>query len=267
MTDCCRLLINQHEETRRLLAGLKDRMAANGEDVPALYNALALDLKQHFVLEEQGLFETASQYRSMMLMEVEHDDLLVLLDAFGQALRDCWGRSLSEQAWQGFHKLQERLLAHMKEEEDGIFPLIDRWLEPEEQQKVLRRFYELQADMQMHAPALLRPVPTYEVLDTAIFKTIQRPIAYESLYEQEHASVQHLMLRAGHSLARHWAGQHQCLLVLSGRMLLTTDDASHELGPSQVARLDSRLWFSLHAMEDSHALLFKIWPHPHFAKA
>jgi hemerythrin-like domain-containing protein len=276
MTDCCQLLIAQHAETRRLLGLLEESLkaltSARGElaSVKALHEALVLDLGQHFVLEEQGLFETVNQYRSMILMEVEHDDLLALQKALGEAIHslgDVVSPSALEVAIERFLAFQDRLLAHMREEEAGIFPLVQRWLEPEEQQKVLRRFSELQAELQTHKPKLSRPTPGFDIFATKIFQPIARPIGYEILYEREHALLQHLTLQAGRSLAPHWAGQHQCVLLISGSVLFETSGHQQKLEPGMLARLESRLTFSFTALEDSHLVVFKIWPHPHFTKA
>lgn len=273
MINCCQLLIDQHAETRRLLEALATCIHADAIDLIAaqtLYEAIVLDLQQHYVLEEQGLFETVNQYRSMILMEVEHDDLLALQNTLGEALstlKDEAGPIEPDPLKQRFLSFQERLLAHMQEEEKGIFPLIQRWLEPEEQQKVLRRFSELQAAMKHQHPQLVRPVPQFKIRPTQIFQEITRPVSYETLYEREHTLIQHLTLQAGKTLASHWAGQHQYILVLSGSILLETPQQEpHELQPGMTAQLDSRLWFSLKAIQDSHLIVFKVWPHPHFAK-
>ena len=273
MIDCCQLLIAQHAETRRLLSVLESEIqafTAGQQDIKLFeehYRALVLDLKQHFILEEQGLFETVNQYRSMVLMEVEHDYLLDLQNALGSAVKGLKDDIESQLAIkQCFESFKKRLLAHMVEEEEGIFPLVQHWLEPEEQQKVLRRFSEIQEGFNEGIFQLQRPVPEFEILPTQIFHAVSRPIGYETLYEREHTTVQHLMLQAGKSLAQHWAGQHQCILVLSGNAVFDARDQQKTLTPGMIVRLDSRLWFSLSAIEDSHLVLFKVWPHPHFAK-
>lgn len=275
MTDCCQLLIAQHAETRRLLESLEERLQAftsiqcDLASVEALYEAIVLDLGQHFVLEEQGLFETVNQYRSMILMEVEHDDLLMLQDVLGKAIKTLqhYPAVSLEEAEKCFKAFKERLLAHMWEEEAGIFPLIQRWLEPEEQQKVLRRFSELQESLRHQQAQLHRPTPGFEIMPTKFFQPVTKPIGYETLYEREHALIQHLALQAGQSLAPHWAGQHQCILLLSGSVLFETQEHKQELIPGMMTRLESRLLFSLKALEESHLVVFKIWPHPHFTKA
>jgi hypothetical protein len=64
----------------------------------------------------------------------------------------------------------------------------------------------------------------------------------------------------------HWAGQHQCMLVLSGEVAFETPEAIHMLKPGDMLKADSRLIFALSAVADSHLLSFKVWPHPHYTK-
>ena len=274
MIDCCRLLLVQHQETRRLLQSLEEYLTQYSSDssglaaAEAVYAALLLDLKQHFMLEEQGLFETVNQYRTMILMEVEHDDLLNLQANLGQALKSCQDSPQhSKDALLCFHALKDRLLVHMKEEEDGIFPLVNQWLEPEEKQKVLRRFSEIQGQLQVHEPQLIRAKPKLEVSGSKLFQPIMQPIAYELLYEHEHTTIQHLSLKANQALAFHWAGQNQCIVLVSGNITCETQEQVQELTPGMTCIIESRLLCSIKAITDSHLIVFKIWPHPHYTKA
>lgn len=270
MTDCCQLMLTQHAQTRRLLEQLEGALSAcvDGDRIQSLYLALTADLELHFALEEQGLFETVSQYRSMMLMEVEHDDLLDLHRELGEALKGLSENTQAlEEAKAGFNTFKERLLAHMYEEEAGIFPMVLRWLEPEEQQKVLRRFSELQARYQKERPRLRRPTPGYDIETTRLFQAVERPIRYDTLYEREHTQVQHLALQAEQTLSTHWAGQHQCIVLIAGKVLLETQGATETLTPGACVQLESQRRFSIKALDESHLLIFKVWPHPHFTKA
>ncbi len=270
---CCQLLIAEHRETERQLEHLEALLSNPGDwnHLQEVYIALEQDLKQHFALEEQALFLMLSPYRSMMLMEVEHDDLLTLQNAFEQTLvESVQQQSPAFRLHSNFQDFAARLRGHMREEEDGVFPLAEVVLEVEEKQRVLRGFNELQARFKNEAAALVRPTPGFKIQTTDIFTPLESTLAYQALYEREHSLVQHLWLKAGQSLAKHWSAQHQCLLVLSGEVFFETDTETNTqrilLTAGEQASIDSRLYFSLASQTDCHLLLYKTWPHPHYTK-
>jgi hemerythrin-like domain-containing protein/mannose-6-phosphate isomerase-like protein (cupin superfamily) len=278
MVNCCELLIAEHRRTEeilgRLSALLEDIFCTSAynhqswQSVRKLYGVLAQDLHQHFALEEKALFSVLSQYRTMMLMEVEHDDLLALQSAFAEQLA-IMGASAhgAEALMHRFFTFKNRLQAHILEEEQGIFPLAEEVLEPEEKRKVMRLYTELLEEKQMGGLSLIRPQPGFSVSSTELFKPFSKPMNYQSLYEKEHTSLQHLRIKAGQKQAMHWAGQNQCLLVISGEVAFETPEAIHMLKPGDMVRLDSRLIFALSAVADTHLLVFKAWPHPHYTKS
>lgn len=284
MPECCELLIAEHRRTEelvdRLEAMLKKAVSpqvAFGEagegNVPSwlsirkLYGLLAQDLQRHFALEEQALFSVLNQYRTMMLMEVEHDDLLALQADFAAHLSGVTEHVPNNEAvLTSFAAFRERLYAHMVEEERGIFPLAEAKLEPEEKLKVLRLYNELLERWQSDTLSLNRPAPGFQVSGSELFAPVDRPMAYQTLYEREHTSIQHIRLQAGQKQSPHWAGQHQCIIVLSGQVVFETATESHTLVSGDRVNADSRLVFSLAAIKDTQLLVFKVWPHPHYAK-
>lgn len=305
MSTCVDFLIAEHRETERQLAALEgllvEAISHSGELGPwrdvieqasLLYQGLARDLYRHFVLEEQALFALISPYRTMMLMEVEHDDLLALQRAFGDGLQASLTADRLEPALLGlFQAWQARLKGHILEEERGIFPLAESVLEPEEQlrsQRLLKalRLEPLGVDDEPLPVEIHRVPPTFQVRETAMFEAPAKPMRYDTLYEREHSSVQHLSLQAGMRQKLHWVGPHQCLILLSGEVALETELQSGSpeskgphaqspestkdvqcLKPGMAVSLDSRLYFALHALSDAHLLVFKVWPHPHYTKA
>lgn len=286
MTNCCDLLIAEHRQTESGLRWLEERLAglsgaspvsvssafrgkeADWLSVAAFYAGWAADLHRHFVLEEDALFGLLSQYRSMMLMTVEHDDLRTLQGAFEEALScSVETNTAHPDLLPRFQAFQTRLQAHIIEEERGIFPMAETSLLPEEQQLALRRYHEiLEQSAQGAALSLFRPKPDFQVMETALFEPVDKPLSYETLYEREHASVQHIRMQAGMKQALHWVGPHQCLFLLSGAVTLETRQAQIPLSPGQCLTLDSQFYFALHAQTDAHLLNFKVWPHPHYTK-
>lgn len=282
MANCCDLLIAEHRQTESGLRWLQERLeilnGASGAAVPeavdwltvaGFYEDWAAELYRHFVLEEEALFSLVSQYRSMMLMTVEHDDLWTLQTAFEGALtHSVTSGSAHPDLMRHFEAFQTRLQAHIIEEERGIFPLAQTCLLPEEQQLALRRYREILAEAEQGAAlALSRPTPDFRVMDTDLSGAVEKPLSYETLYEREHASVQHIRLQAGMKQSLHWVGPHQCLFLLSGSVTLETRQAQISLSPGQCVTLDSQLYFALQAHTDTHLLNFRVWPHPHYIKA
>lgn len=291
MTDCCELLIAEHRRAEELVGRLGALLqAAQAEgvltlgDLPqiqTLYEELETDLHRHYALEEKALFPVVSQYRTMMLMEVEHEDLLKLQSTFAEQL---WrvASLLEEDALpadseafnrliQQFEAYKTRLLAHMVEEERGIFPLANERLEPEEKLKVLRLTNELIEARNSAAYDLLRPIPAFILKKANLTESSQRPMDYQTLFEREHSSVQTLRLHAGQKQAFHWAGQIQVYVVLMGTLRFEaeteTGKTGQSLGVGDTLTVDSRLLFSLSATTEALLLVFKVWPHPHYTKA
>jgi hemerythrin-like domain-containing protein/quercetin dioxygenase-like cupin family protein len=279
MLTCCDILLAEHRETERLLEHLNGVLTELPEiplhalperlaEASQFYHRLATDLLRHFVLEEKALFAVLSAYRTMMLMEVEHDDLLTLQNAFVAALTRSVQRGKPEpELSPAFLAFQERLKAHIREEEAGVFPLAESTLEPEEKQKVLRLFAEIQAGFITDEPLRERPKPEFQIFGLASSVGFERPLAYHTLLEREHTSVQQVKIRAGHRQSPHWAGPHQLVLVLSGEVLLWVEEIAHPVAPGMLLMLDSRLVFAFEAKQDTELLLFRIWPHPHYTKA
>jgi hemerythrin-like domain-containing protein len=273
--QCCSLLIAEHRQTELLVAQLRVPLAdwnaqpsaLAGERVTALYQRLCQDLIRHFALEEQALFAPLSAYRTMILMEVEHDDLLILQATFTTALQESLAQNAPTEtllpAWAAF---EERLLAHIQEEEQGIFPMAERVLDTEGKQRVLRLMNERQAALLLTEPVLQRPAPGFQV-KTLPDADFSRPMQYQTLYDREHTQLQRLTLRAGQKQSVHWAGQHQLLCLLRGAVQLWVGETATPLSVGQIATLDSRLAFALESVSDSEILLFRVWPHPHYTKA
>lgn len=270
MTSCVELLLAEHRETELQLAVLEEMISASvvpWTTVQAHYALLAADLYRHFVLEERALFALLSQYRSMMLMEVEHDDLLVLRQGFEQSLNASVSAGVAEPTLlPSFQAFQARLKAHILEEERGIFPLVESWLEPEEQAKALRVFNVVKIAFEQQPIPLFREKPALRIRETGLFQPPEKRLSYETLYEREHSMVQHLSLQMGMRQNLHWVGQHQCLILLTGEVELQTEAGTELLKPGLSVSIDSRLYFALNALSDAHLLVFKVWPHPHYTK-
>ncbi|MCE3234176.1 MAG: Hemerythrin cation binding domain [Vampirovibrio sp.] len=281
MIDCCELLIAEHRRTEELaqrLETLLNRATSPQADneatwlaVRKAYQALAQDLHRHFVLEEQALFSVLHPYRTMILMEVEHDDLLTLQGDFASQLaRLSDGEEVSndeaDALLKAFDAFKERLFNHIREEERGIFPLANEKLEEEEKMKVVRLYTELLEASESGPLSMVRPAPGFQIQSTELFASSDKPMTYHTLYDREHTSLQHIRIQAGQKQSPHWAGQHQHVIVLSCQVVFETPQESHTLVSGDAITIDSRLVFAFTAVKDTQLLLFKTWPHPHYSK-
>lgn len=269
MLDCIERLIADHRDTEKQLDLLSSELGGS-PDWPGLqahFERIEKDLRRHFAYEEQALFPALSQYRTMMLMEVEHDDLLALERAFAAELsQSALERQATLALVSSFEAWQSRLRAHIVEEDRGIFPLAEAWLEPEEKAMTDRWYHELEQRFSLEEPTLVRPQPGFEIKPGLLLKVPTHPLDYQMLYERDHTQVQSIHIRQGQAQSPHWAGQNQCLLLLSGKLNLKAAEQTALLQTGDLVQLDSRLLYSLSALEDSHYLMFRTWPHPHYTK-
>jgi hemerythrin-like domain-containing protein/mannose-6-phosphate isomerase-like protein (cupin superfamily) len=266
------LLLSEHKDTERLLQQLDAKLASQADlaQVKALFDEIILELDRHFACEEHALFPVLSQYRTMILLEVEHDNLLDLRES---ALRELEKSLEQQQATPALHpsmkQFAEVLRAHMVEEESGIFPQADALLEPEEKAMVKRKLEEMARwvrQPEVGEVLLERPNPTFNITKTNVLKPSDKPIVYKKLFGEEHASVHHLYLQPGEELSYHWASEHQCMIVLAGEVVFKTPHEEFPLEPGTQINIDPRYRFALRALSYAHLMVFKVWPRPHFVR-
>jgi quercetin dioxygenase-like cupin family protein/hemerythrin len=265
-------LLSDHRKTEALLMELSVliREGKAWEDIEGLYHTLITELECHFAGEEYGLFPVLSQYKTMVLMEVEHEDLLEAQERFYEALcQSQKAKTATENLNPLFEEFQDMLLCHIKEEEQGIFPMAEECLEPEEKalvQRKLEEAYTLITSGQSGAEFLERAKPTCQITHHDFFGTPGKPKQYHKLFGAEHASVHHIQLQAGESFKTHWAPEHQCLLVIQGEVVLRTETEEYSLATGDQVTMTPRFPFALLAKQDSHLLAIKVWPRPHFIR-
>ncbi|MCA9808599.1 MAG: hemerythrin domain-containing protein [Cyanobacteria bacterium HKST-UBA06] len=269
--DCCALLKADHRQTLAELDDIETALSARQPWATAapVVKKLIDGLMHHYCCEESGLFPVLHGYRTMILLEAEHDDLLALqADVETLVGKQQADAPASDAFCQAFDKLCDALRRHIKQEETGIVPLADRVFEPEEKALVARRCQEIRTQtLAMGGAVLLRDEPRSKVFEAPLFGAWDKPIRSDTLFEREHASLHHLALKAGEALTRHWAGQHQALVVIKGRVVLVFDDGQqHTLTEGQRVEVDARTAFSLKALDDCHLLSFRVWPRPHYTK-
>ncbi len=285
------LLLDQHNETRTHLSQIETTLASLATDPLALSTLQALwqtchqSLLHHYALEEHAVFPIISQYRPMILMTVEHDDLLVLHDQLSQAVQSVTLDSLPtrmaniQAAWQAFSK---QLAAHMTEEERGIFPLVAECCEPEEQALMERKLHELNAQSLQRQLPMPEGVLTPQALKLGSLPVLSQPISITSLAEFEHVQVQQVFLKQGQAYKHHWAAEQRTLWVTSGELYVQVDGpilskasaAATELSDTTTAMMHQgdqltlapRTWSQWTALSDVSVLVLKVWPRPYFIR-
>lgn len=266
---CTTRLDVDHRLTETVLSHLQGLIEnAEWQKAREEYELLKFALTKHFALEEKALFSQLNGYQTMILMELEHDHLLELMNTLSVCLEgDDEGSVNAEQVTRTFKTLQERLHAHILEEDRGVFPLTETVLTEVERQTVYDELETLVHTQDMDWISILtRPEPQYAVDTVPMFDTAVQPIALTTLFESGHDSVKLYQLAAGQSLAPHWAGEDTCLLVLSGTGILKLTETTYDLAPGSRVRMSPRLRHAVEASTDLAFLQIRIWPWPHFSK-
>lgn len=266
---CTTRLDVDHRLTETVLAHLAGLIEnADWQKAREEYELLKFALTKHFALEEKALFSQLNGYQTMILMELEHDHLLELMNTLSVCLEgDEQGSIDAEQVTRTFKTLEERLKAHILEEDRGVFPLTQTLLTDAERQAVYDDLETLVHAQDVDWVSILtRAEPQCAVDTVPLFEAPTQPIALATLFESGHDSVKLYFLQAGQSLSPHWAGEDCCLLVLSGTGVLKLTDASHDLAPGSRVRMSPRLRHAVEARTDLTFLQIRIWPWPHFSK-
>ncbi|MBK8189364.1 MAG: hemerythrin domain-containing protein [Vampirovibrionales bacterium] len=269
-------LRRDHRRCETLIVELRELApAAQAGDAAALeafvdgFNALRDTLRLHYLREEQGLFPLLNQYRTMVLLQVEHDDIVALELELAESIETAAAqKSLPASVIEQLARFDERLSCHVREEENGVFTLAESVLEPEEKALAARKCEELLAEDAQGEPLMLeRPQPVMQLHRDSLLEAQERPIVYSTAFQEEQASVQRLWLQAGAALTRHWSAQYQYILLVSGAVTMTTDVETLPLTPGQSATISPRFAFSMKAEQDSLLIVTKVWPRPHFRRA
>ena len=265
---CCALLIADHRACEMALSELEAliQQGVPYETLLSAFVALKLDLYRHFAAEEVALFPVLSMYRPMVLLEVEHEDLLTALHAFEEALQH-----QSESMPDKFAAFNQTLRAHIYEEDSGVFSLAEEALEPEEKALVARKLSEAMRHFADHPeaaiPALHRGKPVASLKPGMLFAKTASPISYKEIFAAEQTSLHRIRLKAGQGLKRHWGAQHQCLLVLEGELTLTTDAETRTLKIGDQVNLSPKCPFALQTEPGCEVLLLKVWPRPNLLRS
>lgn len=246
----------------RLDAGLAGYLAAPAHndklwrDLQEVFSRIDMDINTHFICEEQALFPMVWVYRSMVLMEVEHDELFamrdLMLNLFAAVQPTAQAR---EELSELVPRFTERLRAHIVEEDRGVFPYCERMLNAREKERVMERMEEIRAEArQSPLSAPVRPETWFRPIEPC-GQPYERPVDVRLLAESTQLQVKEYRIRAGESLARHWTPTQVLLQCLSGEGTFRAKDQGVSLVPGTLLLLSPRLYFAVDAATDISLML------------
>jgi len=260
----CESLIREHRQMETMLSQLEQRLSDlsnSGPDpvdaVRAIMAQIVPEMNTHFACEEQVLFPAVSPYHPMVLMEVEHEELMALrqqlLDLLGQGtispedsnqLQTIGSRFISE------------MLDHIGREDGGVFPTCERALSDEEKQSVIEGMAELRAKAELKpTPAIIRPERSFESQQIDLSTPAQRAVFSERLVDTDGLEIKHLVIQAGKSIPEHWAPKQGTLICIQGQGFFQADNREVPLLPGVTIVMSPQLRHAVHADTDCHLLL------------
>jgi hemerythrin-like domain-containing protein len=262
----CDSLLQEHRAMEALLDELDGalsrlQVATGIQPVQAVMDRIVPEMNTHFACEEQALFPAVSPYHPMVLMEVEHEELIALR---GDLLQHCAQPGLSEEGLQAIRDLGGRfiqeMLDHIGREDAGIFPTCERALSIDEKEAVIEKMAQIRRDAQQSpTPSIQRPLRTLEVVQMDLSQAIQRPIFSSRLMESDGLEVKHLIVQGGQSLAAHWSPKEIVLICMQGSGVLMASENKEAqeipLMPGTVVRMSPQLRHGVAATSDCHLLL------------
>jgi hemerythrin-like domain-containing protein/quercetin dioxygenase-like cupin family protein len=254
----CDSLTIEHRQMERLLEAL-DQAFYNEHlsSVRCLMRWIEPEMNTHFACEEEALFSAVSPYHPMVLMEVEHEELMALRDSILEVIGS---DSLDEPTWSNLKMTGKRfikeMLDHIGREDAGIFPTCERALSDEEKKTVIAEMAQIRAKAKKAPlPALARPERSFKVLQVKLDSPILRPIFSEKLLDADGLEIKHLTIRAGDSLPSHWSAKQIILVCLQGTALFRASKQEGKLKPGSVIEISPQLNHGILAKTDCHLLL------------
>lgn len=221
----CESLIAEHRQMEGLLEVLEAHLRKENEDfqedrqeLTALMATIAREMDVHFACEEEALFPAVEPYHSMVLMEVEHEELMSLKSGIQEflALEKMDSERMTAFKELGFRFINE-LYDHIGREDAGIFPACERALSLEEKQQVIEGMEQIRKRAKEGViPEFSRPRRTFETLRVSLSQPLERPVSIRLLDESKDMQIKELLIQAGQALGPHWSPKKHILVCLQG---------------------------------------------------
>lgn len=134
------LMVNQHGLIEALFFVFKDEVSSKSERVKKAFSDLSWELKKHFFVEEEAIFNFLA-WKSAEISEVvsklKADHILIL----GKI--DYIEKNIDKISTDDVQNLYEVIKAHREIEEKEAYPLIDQTLSDTQKEKIFKRVNEI----------------------------------------------------------------------------------------------------------------------------
>ncbi len=260
--EACTSLTQEHRQMEKLLEKLKQALAelnaSHGLDaVKAVMDKIEPEMNTHFACEEQVLFPAVTPYHPMVLMEVEHEELIALRGELLTLLAS--GEQSSEKTFQ-LQEIGNRfisdMLDHIGREDAGIFPTCERALSDDEKEAVIAGMQEVrQQALQKPTPSITRPERTFQSYQLDLSSEPQRDILSTRIFDDTSIEAKQITVQAGKALAAHWTPKKALLICLRGEGIFTANEEEQSLVPGTIIRMSPQLRHSVSAKTQCDILL------------
>lgn len=266
-SQVCHLLTEDHRRTELLLDALESVLktlpeaapmsSETADEVREMLALLQQDLAVHFACEEQCLFPVLSLYHPMVLMEVEHEDILALQHEANTLLNDSQQSvEATRQFCQAGEQLIDALRSHIAREDAGIFPQAERELTDTQKHEVVVAMNALrQRASHEPVPPLYREPKTAVPFQAELRVALTQPVQIAKLLESAKVTVKQVSLMPGESLASHWVPKVAIMVGLSGEAELETSEGIVPLGLGMGVVLSARMHHAVRAKTESRFLV------------
>jgi hemerythrin-like domain-containing protein/quercetin dioxygenase-like cupin family protein len=263
--QACTSLTLEHRQMEQLLTLLKQELSQLSKKndtmaVQVVMSQIESEMNTHFACEEQVLFPAVSPYHPMVLMEVEHEELVALRTKLLGLLAGEHEKTAETIAW-----IQEKgqrfisdLLDHMGREDAGIFPTCEQALSQHEKQQIVEEMEAIRVhSLQQPTPAITRPEKTFQSYSIDLLSTPQRALMSHRVFNTTDWEAKHITIRGGESLASHWIPNQALLICLRGAGDFIANQQKQPLMPGGVIVMSPQLQHAIAAESDCD-LLFLI---------
>jgi len=254
----CESLIQEHRQMEQRLESL-ERLLSLGEleQARSVMAQIEPEMNTHFSCEEQVLFPAVSPYHPMVLMEMEHEELMALRTQFQHLLNqsEIGDAELGVIQTTGNHFISN-MMDHIGREDAGIFPACERSLSDSEKTSVImgmKSLREKACDVGLPTPT--PPVRSFEVFKINLQSPVEKPLFSERLLDNGTLEIKHLIIKAGESLPSHWSLKQGTLVCLSGDGIFRANQEQVDLRAGVSIVMSPQLLHNIQAHTDCHLLL------------
>ena len=130
------LMVAQHALIEALFSAFKDEVSINPARAKSFLSDLTWEVKKHFFIEEQAIFNLLpwkDQEILEMVAKLKQEHILIV-DGLEKSFSD-----LSLLSGQGGEEFGKLIMGHRQAEEKKLYPLLEERLTPEEKEYILAR--------------------------------------------------------------------------------------------------------------------------------